>query len=51
LYEGELVIIPKGIKQKLVANEETHIMIIELKGTINTGNVQNERIKAENDYI
>ena len=43
LEEGEFVIIPKGIEHMPVAEEEVHIMLIEPKSTLNTGNVQNER--------
>lgn len=47
LDEGELVIIPKGVEHMPVAEEEVHIVLIEPKTTVNTGNVQNERTAAE----
>ena len=43
LNEGEFVIIPKGIDHLPIAEEEAHVLLIEPKSTINTGNVQNER--------
>ena len=43
LNEGELCIIPKGIKHMPVADEEVHVMLIEPKTTLNTGDVKNER--------
>ena len=43
LEEGEFVIIPKGVEHMPVAEEEVHIVLIEPKSTLNTGNVQNER--------
>ncbi len=43
LREGELVIIPKGVEHLPVADEEVHVMLIEPKTTVNTGNVRNER--------
>lgn len=43
LREGELVIIPKGVDHLPVADEEVHVVLIEPKTTVNTGNVQNER--------
>jgi mannose-6-phosphate isomerase-like protein (cupin superfamily) len=43
LDEGEFVVIPKGIEHKPVAEEECHVMLLEPKTTVNTGNVQNER--------
>ncbi len=43
LDEGEFVIIPKGVEHCPVAEEEVHVLLIEPKSTINTGNVENER--------
>ena len=43
LQEGEFVIIPKGIEHLPVAEEEVHVLLIEPKSTLNTGNVQNEK--------
>ena len=43
LSEGEFVIIPKGVEHCPVAEEEVHVMLLEPKSTINTGDVQNER--------
>lgn len=47
LDEGELVIIPKGVEHMPVAKEEVHVVLIEPKTTVNTGNVQNERTAPE----
>ena len=47
LGEGEFVIIPKGVEHKPIADEEVHVVLIEPKSTLNTGNVQNERTVAE----
>ncbi|WP_343771543.1 cupin domain-containing protein [Clostridium malenominatum] len=43
LNEGEFVIIPKGIEHMPVADDEVHVMLIEAKTTLNTGDVINER--------
>lgn len=43
LNEGEFLIIPKGVEHMPVADEEVHVMLIEAKATLNTGNVRNER--------
>ena len=43
LDEGELVIIPKGVEHRPVAEEEVHVMLLEPKTTLNTGSVVNER--------
>ncbi len=47
LDEGEFTIIPKGVEHLPVANEEVHVLLLEPKSTLNTGNVQNERTVAD----
>lgn len=47
LEEGEFAIIPKGVEHLPVAEEEVHVVLIEPKTTVNTGNVQNERTVGE----
>lgn len=48
---GEFIIIPHGVEHFPSADEETHIMLLEPKSTLNTGNVQNERTVPELDRI
>jgi mannose-6-phosphate isomerase-like protein (cupin superfamily) len=44
LKEGEFLIVPKGLEHMPVAEtNEVHIVLLEPKSTLNTGNVQNER--------
>ncbi|HYO49578.1 MAG TPA: cupin domain-containing protein, partial [Chloroflexia bacterium] len=43
LAEGEFAIIPKGVEHKPVAEEEAHILLLEPKSTLNTGNVRDEK--------
>lgn len=47
LEPGEFFIVPKGVEHKPVADEEVHLLIFEPAGTLNTGNVMNERTLAE----
>ncbi len=46
LEEGEFAVIPKGVEHCPVAEEEVHVMLLEPKSTLNTGNIQNERTVA-----
>ncbi len=48
LSEGDLYIVPKGVEHKPFADKECKIMLIELKGTQNTGAITN-RLTAENN--
>ena len=43
LNPGEFFVVPRGVEHKPVADEEVHLMIFEPAGTLNTGNVVNER--------
>jgi mannose-6-phosphate isomerase-like protein (cupin superfamily) len=47
LDEGEFVIIPRGVEHCPVAEEEVHVLLLEPKSTVNTGDVQNERTVGE----
>ncbi len=43
ISEGEFAIIPKGVEHCPIAEEEVHVMLLEPKSTLNTGDQQNER--------
>src|SRR5260370_9879341 len=47
INEGEFVVVPRGVEHCPVADEEVHIILIEPKSTLNTGNVTNERTVAQ----
>ena len=51
LKPGELIVIPKGVDHLPVAAEEVQVMLIEPKGTLNTGNVVTEKTKETLDRI
>lgn len=44
---GEFIIIPRGVEHMPSAAEETQVMLLEPKTTLNTGNIENERTVAE----
>ena len=43
LGPGELLVVPRGVEHQPVAEEETWLVLFEPAGTLNTGNVENER--------
>jgi mannose-6-phosphate isomerase-like protein (cupin superfamily) len=51
LEEGEFAIIPKGVEHKPVAEEEAHILLLEPKSTLNTGNVRDEKTVEQLERI
>ncbi|MFY2560665.1 cupin domain-containing protein [Corallococcus terminator] len=40
---GELIIVPRGVEHRPVAEEEVHVLLFEPATTLNTGNVREER--------
>ena len=51
LEEGEFVIIPKGVEHLPIAKDEVHVLLLEPKTTMNTGNVGNERTVLDLERI
>jgi mannose-6-phosphate isomerase-like protein (cupin superfamily) len=42
INEGEFIIIPRGVKHRPIADNETHLLLFEPETLLNTGDVQNE---------
>ena len=51
IEEGEFYIVPRGVEHCPVAEQEVHIVLIEPRSTLNTGNLRNERTRAELERI
>ena len=51
LSKGDLYVVPKGIYHKPVAEKECKIMLVELKGTKNTGSETNKFTTEDNQWI
>ncbi len=49
--EGEVIIVPRGVEHLPIADEEVHLVLIEPKSTLNTGNITNERTVARLERI
>jgi len=45
IRENEIIIVPKGVEHKPIAEEEVSIMLFEPATTINTGDLDNERTR------
>ena len=48
INEGEMIVVPKDKKHRPFAKKEAKIMLIEPRGVVNTGNIENE-LTAPND--
>ena len=45
IQENEIIIVPKGVEHKPIAEDEVSIMLFEPVTTINTGALENERTR------
>ena len=43
LGAGDMIVVPRGVEHRPVADEEVEVVLFEPAGTLNTGNVRNER--------
>jgi len=51
LNEGEMFVVPKGLEHRPVAENECHILLVEPAGTVNTGNIVNEKTAPNDVWI
>ena len=51
LNEGEMFVVPRGVEHKPIAEQECHILLVEPAGTLNTGDIVNERTAANDVWI
>jgi mannose-6-phosphate isomerase-like protein (cupin superfamily) len=51
LHEGEMFVVPKGLEHKPLAENECHILLVEPAGTVNTGEVVDERTASDDVWI
>jgi len=49
LEEGELFVVPRGVEHCPLAEEETHVLLIEPRGTVNTGDAGGDKTVAERE--
>jgi mannose-6-phosphate isomerase-like protein (cupin superfamily) len=49
--EGEFYIVPKGVEHKPMADEETHIILLEPKSTEQTGGIKSNLLVDEQPWI
>jgi mannose-6-phosphate isomerase-like protein (cupin superfamily) len=48
---GELIVVPRGVEHRPVADEEVHVALFEPATTLNTGNVVNERTVSKPQHL
>ncbi len=51
LQEGEMFIVPKGVRHNPIADDECHVLLIERKTTKHTGDVVMEKTRSLADQL
>jgi mannose-6-phosphate isomerase-like protein (cupin superfamily) len=51
LNEGEMFVVPKGVRHNPVAEQECHLMLIERKTTLHTGDIVTEKTRSLADQL
>ncbi|MEJ1973491.1 MAG: cupin domain-containing protein [Lacunisphaera sp.] len=51
LREGELLVVPRGVEHRPVADEEVSVMLFEPATTLNTGNAGGDKTVVQPDWI
>jgi mannose-6-phosphate isomerase-like protein (cupin superfamily) len=51
LSPGEMFVVPRGIEHKPFAASEVKMLLVEPKGTLNTGDTVNERTAAPDVWV
>lgn len=51
LTEGEMCVIPKGVEHRPIAEKECAILMVELAGTLNTGDAGGDHTIEELEWI
>ena len=51
LREGEMFVVPKGVRHNPVAEDECHILLFERKSTAHTGDVVTDRTRSIEEQL
>lgn len=51
LQEGDMYIVPKGVRHNPIADDECHILLIERKSTAHTGDVTTDKTRSVEDQL
>lgn len=51
LDEGDMFIVPKGVRHNPVAEEDCHLLLFERKTTLHTGDVQTEKTRSIDEQL
>ena len=51
LHEGDVFVVPKGVRHNPIAGQECHLMLIERKTTLHTGTEVTDRTRSLSEQL
>jgi mannose-6-phosphate isomerase-like protein (cupin superfamily) len=51
LGEGDMYVVPKGVRHNPVADEECHLLLIERKSTLHTGDTVTDKTRSIDEQL
>ena len=51
LGEGEMFVVPKGVSHNPVAEQECHLLLIERKSTLHTGDIVTDKTRSLDEQL
>lgn len=51
LKAGEMFVVPKGVRHKPSAEDECHVLIVEPRGVVNTGETQSDLTASSDVWV
>ena len=51
LEEGEMYVVPKGVRHRPCAQSECKVMLVEPKGVVNTGDAESELTAPNEEWV
>ena len=51
LEEGEMYVVPKGVRHRPCAQSECKVMLVEPKGVVNTGDAESELTAPNDEWV
>ena len=51
LHEGQMIVVPKGVEHRPVADRECSVMLVESRGLMNTGDGETNSLSTRGSWI
>jgi|TARA_B100000959_G_scaffold246032_1_gene271158 mannose-6-phosphate isomerase-like protein (cupin superfamily) len=51
LSEGEMLVVPKGVRHRPRADSECKVMLVEPRGVVNTGSAKSDFLAPNDDWV